>query len=188
MGDSARDPAGRDHAADIREPLRYRPVPFMEDKAIGRHLRPEAGWHGPLGGQVDEMRLDLVAAPVKSGFAVPPPIQRPRNRDTFVGDQESIEIRIFSALAARPRAEGDHADQRFAEKPDRSLNQHRDLGVRPRAAQRQLASRLPADGGDLALAGVVGGLGEKAGGLLRSVEAHRVLGGDEVEPPLGATL
>ena len=42
--------------------------------------------------------------------------------------------------------------------------------------------------GDLALAGVVDRLAEHARGLLRRVEPHAVLGGDEVEPPLRSAL
>ena len=41
-----------------------------------------------------------------------------------------------------------------------------------------------AGGFELALAGVVDGFPEDPGHLLGSVEAHRVLGGDEVESPL----
>src|SRR5713101_811945 len=40
----------------------------------------------------------------------------------------------------------------------------------------------------MALAAVVDALAEDAGGLLRSMEAHRVLGVDEVQAPLGLAL
>ena len=50
------------------------------------------------------MRLDLVAAPMKRGLAVPSPIQPPRDRDTFIGDQQDIEIRGRSDLATGGRS------------------------------------------------------------------------------------
>jgi len=58
-------------------------------------------------------------------------------------------------------------------------------GELPKAtANVRLALPARREGGGLALAGVVDRLAQDPRGLLRGVEAHRVLGGHEVEPPL----
>src|SRR5690348_12424755 len=60
---------------------------------------------------------------------------------------------------------------------------NRRTGSRPRRSGSVRAHR-----GDLTLVGVVDGLAEHARGFLRRMEAHAVLGGDEIEPPLRVAL
>src|SRR5262245_17394045 len=87
-------------------------------------------------------------------------------------------LRRVLAAATQPGRSGE-----YAENPRRAFS----MTIRYLIAS-MIAILAESLGRELRLPRVVDGLGEDAGGLGRGVEAHRVLGGDEVDAPLRLAL
>lgn len=97
------------------QPPRHRQPEVEENRAVDGDLRPQARDLRVGRRQVAEVGLDPAAVPPERRERVPAAVEVPRDRDSVAGDQQDVQIGPRDGLAARPRTEGDDAQEGVAQ-------------------------------------------------------------------------